>query len=84
MHGRWWGQDECICKSSRGIDFHERCRCVVDSCADGEAMDCEETEEGIMALKKWTKKKPGYMKKTPVVTSWLIDIASGPARKAKR
>jgi len=35
-----------------------------------------------MTLKQWTKKKPGYAKKKPVVTGWLINVTAGVAKKA--
>jgi hypothetical protein len=35
-----------------------------------------------MTLKQWTKKKPGYVKKKPVVTGWLLNVTAGIAKKA--
>lgn len=36
----------------------------------------------MMTLKKWTQKKPGYMKKKPVVTGWLLNVTAGIAKNA--
>lgn len=35
-----------------------------------------------MTMKRWIKGKPGYAKKKPVVTGWLVNVTAGVAKNA--